>query len=75
MHNLRVVPELVQEELTPQRLAAHLVRLWDGPQRTMCREILSTTAERLGGGGAMQRIAEHVLAALGPARSRNHSDH
>lgn len=71
VHGSRVVPEILQDELTPQRLAAHLLRLWDGPVRDTCRATLATTTVRLGGGGAMARIAsivgQELKAAAPPA--------
>ncbi len=69
VHGERVCPEVLQDELTPERVAAHLLRLWDGPERDRCRATLATTAERLGGGGAMRRIADIIardLAATAP---------
>lgn len=69
VHGERVCPEVLQDELTPERLAAHLLRLWDGPERDRCRATLATTTARLGGGGAMRRIADIIagdLAATAP---------
>lgn len=60
VHAARVCPEVLQDELTPERLAAHLVRLWEGPARDAQRRRLGTTRAVLGGGGAMARIAAAV---------------
>lgn len=60
VHGRRVCPEVLQDQLTPERLAAHLVRLWEGPARDECVATLRTTRAALGGGGAMGRIADAV---------------
>ena len=60
VHGRRVCPEVLQDELTAERLAAHLIRLWDGPARDACVTTLRTTRTALGGGGAMARIADAV---------------
>jgi lipid-A-disaccharide synthase len=57
VHGRRVCPEVLQDELTPERLAAHLQRLWEGPHRERCVRDLADVARLLGGGGAMARIA------------------
>lgn len=60
VHGHRVCPEVLQDQLTAERLAAHLIRLWDGNARDACVATLRTTRTALGGGGAMARIAEAV---------------
>ncbi len=62
--NARIVPEVLQDQLIPERLAAHLLRLWEGPARTTCLAELSATRARLGAGGAVQRMAEIVAEEL-----------
>jgi lipid-A-disaccharide synthase len=60
----RVVPELIQEEFTPARVAAEAGRLLtdhDLYERT--REALRRVRERLGATGASGRAADAVLAA------------
>jgi lipid-A-disaccharide synthase len=66
----RVCPELLQEELTVPRLTAHLLRLWDGPRRADCRAGLSELRTRLGGGGALERIAGAVDDELSASKRR-----
>ena len=56
----RVCPEVLQDELTPERLCAHLLRLWDGPVRHERKARLADMRAVLGGGGAMARIADAV---------------
>ena len=68
--NRRVCPELLQEQLTVPRLTAHLLRLWDGPRRTACRAGLDELRPRLGGGGALARIAGAVDEELGLSKRR-----
>ncbi|MDA3963875.1 MAG: lipid-A-disaccharide synthase [Planctomycetota bacterium] len=64
VHGRRVVPELIQDELTEERLAARIVGLWDGPRRDDVVATLAQTRALLGGGGAMDRIAEAVVAEI-----------
>jgi lipid-A-disaccharide synthase len=66
----RVCPELLQEQLTVPRLTAHLLRLWDGPRRRDCRAGLSELRGRLGGGGALERIAVAVEDELAASKRR-----
>lgn len=68
--NRRVCPELLQEELTEARLCAHLLRLWEGPRRQDCRLGLAELRARLGGGGALARIADAVHAEIDRSRRR-----
>lgn len=64
----RVCPEVLQDELTPERLAGHLLRLWEGPVRGERHARLATTRAVLGGGGAMGRIADAVQEELARGR-------
>ncbi len=66
----RVCPELLQEQFTAPRLTAHLQRLWDGPRRRDCRAGLAELRGRLGGGGALGRIADVVAEELLTAKRR-----
>jgi lipid-A-disaccharide synthase len=59
----RVVPELIQEHLTPERVAAETVRfLTDRELSRRTRDELRQVRERLGEPGASARAAEAVLA-------------
>jgi lipid-A-disaccharide synthase len=64
IHARRVIPELLQKELTPERLSLHALGLWEGKRREQCLETLGTTAEKLGGTGAMQKLAALVSEEL-----------
>ncbi len=66
----RVCPELLQEQLTVPRLTAHLLNLWDGPRRAECRAGLAELRPRLGGGGALERIAGAVEQELNASKRR-----
>lgn len=70
----RVIPEVLQDQLDPLRLAAHLDRLWDGPRRERCLADLAEVRERLGGGGAIERMADAVLAELLAGRRAHTAD-
>jgi lipid-A-disaccharide synthase len=52
-----VVPELIQEDARPERLAAAVGELL-GPAGDAQRLRLAEVRERLGGGGAARRVAE-----------------
>jgi lipid-A-disaccharide synthase len=61
----RVVPELVQEEFTPSRLAREAIHLLDSP--AACAEIrqgLAEVRERLGPPGAVERAADLIAGML-----------
>src|SRR5262245_56686450 len=59
----RIVPELIQDEFTSERVADECVRLLtDEPLRGRTRDELRCVRERLGGTGAGGRAVEAVLA-------------
>ncbi len=61
----RVVPELVQKDFTPQRLAGEAMRLLDSPEaRAEMRRGLAEVREKLGPPGAIERAADLIAAML-----------
>jgi lipid-A-disaccharide synthase len=61
--NRRLVPELLQREMRPQRIAGALEELWAGGDRDVIaglREVRRSLGEK----GASQRAADEVLAEL-----------
>ncbi len=60
----RLVTELMQNELTGERLAEELNKLLNEEQNKMMRGKLHEIARRLGDGGASHRAAERILAFL-----------
>jgi lipid-A-disaccharide synthase len=59
----RIVPELVQDEFTPDRVTAETVKLLQDSQLYAgTREALRDVRERLGGPGASDRAADAVLS-------------
>lgn len=66
----RVCPELLQEQFTVPRLTSHLLRLWDGERRRVCRAGLAGLRARLGGGGALERIAGIIDDEMSMAKRR-----
>ena len=59
----RIVPELIQEDFTPERVAAETVRfLTDGELHARTRDELRRVREKLGDPGASGRAADAVLA-------------
>lgn len=67
----RIVPELVQDDFTPERVAAETVRfLRDPALHASTREALRTVRQQLGGPGASGRAADAVIA-VAQAASHN----
>jgi lipid-A-disaccharide synthase len=65
-----VVPEFVQEAARPERIAAAVRELLDGPAGELQRRRLRELRARLGGGGAAGRAAEIAEEMLrGAARA------
>ncbi|RJS15272.1 lipid-A-disaccharide synthase [Corallococcus sp. H22C18031201] len=65
----RVVPELLQGEMTPERIAEEVRQVWlPGAPREAMIQGLAEVRERLGEVGAAQRAAEAVLELLPPRR-------
>jgi len=54
----------MQDDLNGERLANELLLLLDPKRNEDARELLREVAEELGEGGASERAAEHILAAL-----------
>lgn len=68
MADREVVKELLQNEANGQSFAAELLRLLDGDAaRETIREEIAGVVAMLGGGGAHERAARSVAAALGVA--------
>lgn len=61
----RLVPELLQHEMTPERIAGEVRRVWvPGTPRDEVVQGLVEVRGRLGGGGAAHRAAEAVMELL-----------
>jgi lipid-A-disaccharide synthase len=61
----RVVPELVQNDFTPERLARETIRLLDAPEaRAEMRRGLAEVREKLGPPEAVERAADLIAAML-----------
>lgn len=73
--NARILPEVLQDQLTPPRLAQHLMQQWaDGTMRKSVTDGLALTRERLGAGGAIGRIAQAIdLELARGVRRQTHS--
>jgi lipid-A-disaccharide synthase len=64
----RVVPELIQADFTPRRVAEETLRLL-GPEGTEMRAALAEVRARLGAGGASARAAAVVTGLMGAQKS------
>ena len=63
----QVVPELVQKDFTPARLAGEAIRLLDSPEAcTEMRRGLAEVREKLGPPGAVERAADLITGMLNP---------
>jgi lipid-A-disaccharide synthase len=62
----RLVPELLQRQMQPGRIAAEVQRLWSGPDRAEVERGLTTLRASLGGKGAASRAADAVLELMVP---------
>jgi lipid-A-disaccharide synthase len=68
----RLLPEIIQREFTPERVAAEALRLLDDPAALdVIREGLDEVRRRLGGRGASHRAAEAVAGAWQLAGQKN----
>lgn len=62
----KVVPELVQHEATPERIAREVLTiLADGPARQRMKQDLAEVRRRVGRPGASARVAQRVIEFLG----------
>ncbi len=60
----RIAEELIQKELTPERLADELIKLLDPETNAALRERLKIVNMRLGPGGASRRAAEAIVRTI-----------
>ena len=56
-----VLPELLQGDFTPEKVAQEAVKLMEPARHAQLQQDLAYVKERLGGSGAVQRVAELVL--------------
>jgi lipid-A-disaccharide synthase len=65
-----VVPEFLQEQARPERIAEAILALASGPARDLQLAELAKVRERLGRGGAAERAAEIAAGMVARARAR-----
>ena len=69
----QVVPELVQNEAQPQRLAAEVLKyLQDAEHYAATHRALEEVRHKLGESGAVQRVAALILAEASDSRRKVH---
>ncbi len=61
----RILPELIQDDATPENMAAEALKLLDGKNRAKIDRDLAFMKERLGQPGAVARVAALVLNMAG----------
>jgi lipid-A-disaccharide synthase len=66
----RVCPEVMQDELSVERLVAHVERLWSGPRRADCLAGLTQVRHDLGAGGAIERIVDIIDSEMAAGKRR-----
>jgi lipid-A-disaccharide synthase len=59
-----VVPELLQDEVTPEKIAEELLRLFE--KRNRVGKLLAEEVSAKLSGGAIERLAREIVAELGP---------
>src|SRR5262249_4469651 len=59
-----VAPELIQEDFTPEKIAAEIHGLLQPARSTQARVDLAEVRRRLGPPGAVERAAQAILALL-----------
>jgi lipid-A-disaccharide synthase len=67
----RIVPELMQDDFTGERLAKELLALLDEELNRAARAELSRVTARLGAGRASRRAAEAIVRALREWKSKD----
>jgi lipid-A-disaccharide synthase len=68
----QVVPELVQKDFTPEKVAKEAIRLLDSPEaRTEMQRGLAEVRNKLGPPGAIDRAAEIIAAMLKQAEIKS----
>jgi lipid-A-disaccharide synthase len=72
----KIVPELIQDALTPEAVASEAVSmLTDRARHARIREGLARVRQRLGGPGASRRAAEAILAVSREGAARHEAGH
>lgn len=67
----RVVPELIQDQATPEALAAHAMEILSDPSvSAQMKAALHTVRQALGAPGASDRVAHMVIAMADDARNQ-----
>ena len=65
-----IVPEFLQEQAEPERVAIALAALLRGPARVLQKSRLAIVSQRLGAGGAAQRAASIAAEMIDGGRAR-----
>lgn len=68
----RVVPELVQHDFSPERVASEAIRLLDSPEaRAEMQRGLAEVREKLGPPGAIDRAADIIVSMLNASKNNS----
>ena len=61
----KVLPELIQEDMTPDNMAAEVLNFLEPSEHARIRAVLGDVAKRLGPSGAVERVAKLILKQAG----------
>ncbi len=61
----QVLPELIQEDMTPDNMAEAVLNFLEPAEHARIRTVLSDVAKRLGPSGAVERVAKLILKQAG----------
>ena len=61
----KIMPELIQEEMTPDNMAKEVLNFLEPSEHARIRVVLKEVAKRLGAAGAVERVAKLILKQAG----------
>lgn len=61
----KVLPELIQEDMTPDNMATEVLNFLEPSEHARIRAVLGDVAKRLGPSGAVERVAKLILKQAG----------
>ena len=71
----RIMPELLQEQVTPENIAQESLKLLQEPEFSKAKQELSIMREKMGGGGAIGKVAEGILRLVAKGENKTALQH